>query len=531
MNKKLFALLVILMTFSLIGIIFVQVFWIRTSVEDKEEQFSNTVSQVLDNVTKKIEEREINGYIYRLLRYKDTIGEPFSERLSNVFYTESDSESDVIRYFGNSILEENFNVPPTFFDNGVTNDSMIITSYTNKRTKIIIDEGFGLDGNRNGFNSLESVEVERLEMIDTLSNMKQLQFDITLREHANSVPVHKRVTRQEIELLLDQEFKNRDIDADFEYGIYSNGLPTIVKSKKFRYANTTVYKSPIFRDADGKTNFSLLLNFPSKKRYLVSSILGMAILSLLFTLVIIIAFSGAIYQLIKQKQISEIKTDFINNMTHEFKTPIATINLAVEAIRNPQIIGDEGKVKRYLQMIRDENKRMHAQVENVLRISKLEKNQLDISKDRANVHDIIIDAITHVELIAEDKGGYIKTHLDAKRSEVVANDMHFTNVIVNILDNGIKYSPESPKIDVFTEVVKNHIIIKIQDQGAGMSKAVLKKVFEKFYREHTGNIHNVKGHGLGLAYVKKIVDDHQGEVYAESEKGKGSTFYVKLPLI
>jgi two-component system phosphate regulon sensor histidine kinase PhoR len=244
-----------------------------------------------------------------------------------------------------------------------------------------------------------------------------------------------------------------------------------------------------------------------------------------------VAYSGAIYQLIRQKQISEIKSDFINNMTHEFKTPIATINLAVEAIKNPKIIGDQEKVQRYLQMIKEENKRMHAQVENVLRISKLEKNQLDISKDRVDIHDIINKSITHVQLLVTDRGGYIHTHLDAIRSEVLANEMHFGNVIVNILDNAVKYSPEAPKIDIFTEIANNYIVIKIQDQGAGMSKAVLKKVFEKFYREHTGDIHNVKGHGLGLAYVKKIVEDHQGEVYAESEKDKGSSFYIKLPLI
>ena len=292
-----------------------------------------------------------------------------------------------------------------------------------------------------------------------------------------------------------------------------------------------MYRAPIFKDSEGQTTFSLLLTFPKMKRFLFQSIMGMALLSLIFTLVIVVAYSGAIYQLIKQKQISEIKTDFINNMTHEFKTPIATINLAVEAIRNPSAISDSEKVLRYLGMIRDENKRMHAQVENVLRISKLEKNQLDISKDRVDAHDIVNDAIAHVELIVADRGGYIKPHLEATRSEVLANDMHFTNVIVNILDNAVKYSPDSPKIDVYTEVVKNHIIIQVKDQGAGMSKAVLKKVFEKFYREHTGDIHNVKGHGLGLAYVKRIIEDHQGEVYAESEKGKGSTFYIKLPLI
>jgi two-component system phosphate regulon sensor histidine kinase PhoR len=351
------------------------------------------------------------------------------------------------------------------------------------------------------------------------------------RESAKTVPINKRVSRQELELLLNNELRNRGITINFEYGVYSRGLPTTVKSPKFKFAKSTLYRAPIFSDSEGNTNFSLIISFPEKKKFLLKTVFGMAALSLLFTLIIVVAYAGAIYQLIRQKQISEIKSDFINNMTHEFKTPIATINLAVEAIRNPKIIEDKEKVFRYLQMIKDENKRMHAQVENVLRISKLEKNQLDISKDRVNVHDIIQSAIAHVELIVADRAGYIKLHFGSERSDVLASEMHFTNVIVNILDNAIKYSPDAPKIDIYTELAKNYIIIKIKDQGAGMSKAVLKRVFEQFYREHTGDLHNIKGHGLGLAYVKKIIEDHQGEVYAESEKGKGSTFFIKLPLI
>ncbi|WP_316929660.1 sensor histidine kinase [Winogradskyella psychrotolerans] len=182
-------------------------------------------------------------------------------------------------------------------------------------------------------------------------------------------------------------------------------------------------------------------------------------------------------------------------------------------------------------MIKEENKRMHAQVENVLRISKLDKNELNISKERLDLHELVEDAITHVELIVEDRKGYVKTHLKAEQTSVLANDTHFTNVIVNVLDNAIKYSDDAPKIDVYTENVGNNIIVKIADQGNGMSKAVAKRVFEKFYREHTGNVHNVKGHGLGLAYVKKIVEDHQGHISVESEKGKGSTFIIKMPLI
>jgi two-component system phosphate regulon sensor histidine kinase PhoR len=218
-------------------------------------------------------------------------------------------------------------------------------------------------------------------------------------------------------------------------------------------------------------------------------------------------------------------------MTHEFKTPIATINLALDAIRNPKIIEDKDKVFKYLEMIREENKRMHAQVENVLRISKLEKKELDIIKESKNVEEVIEDAIEHVNLILEDREGKIDLHFEASRTTVLLNDFHFTNVIVNILENAIKYTPSIPKIDIYTENIKDMLLIKVKDNGLGMSKIAQKRVFEKFYREHTGDLHNVKGHGLGLAYVKQIVEDHNGQVYVESEKGKGSTFIIKIPLI
>ena len=182
-------------------------------------------------------------------------------------------------------------------------------------------------------------------------------------------------------------------------------------------------------------------------------------------------------------------------------------------------------------MIKDENKRMNAQVENVLRISKLQKKQLMISKDRLELHDLVNDAVTHVELIVKDRKGYINTDFKAKKSSILANDSYFTNVIVNILDNSVKYSEGAPKIDIITENVGNNILLMVKDQGIGIGKMAQKKIFEEFYREHTGDVHNVKGHGLGLANVKRIVDNHQGIITVESEKGKGSTFTIKLPLI
>src|SRR5690625_1877859 len=292
----------------------------------------------------------------------------------------------------------------------------------------------------------------------------------------------------------------------------------------------STYVVPLFVN-DNKSNYELYVDFPNLRKVVFDDVMAMTILSLLFTSIIVIAYGGAISQIYKQRQISQIKSDFINNMTHEFKTPIATINLALDSMKNPKITEDPDRLKTYLKMIRDENHRMHAQVENVLRISKLERNELDISKERLLLHDLIEDAVSHVKLIVENRQGFIKTHLNATKDSILANSSHFVNVLVNILDNAVKYSPDEPKIDIFTENAGNYVVVKISDQGSGMSKSVQKKIFDQFYREPTGDIHNIKGHGLGLAYVKKIVEDHQGEISVESEKGAGSTFIIKIPLI
>lgn len=310
-------------------------------------------------------------------------------------------------------------------------------------------------------------QLKRLQNSGNLSSIDKAQFEVSFRDIANRLPITKRVNSAQIELLLQRELENQHINIDFEYAVQSNGMATKLRSKNFKLNPNVRYAMPLFQSNEGKTNYELIVDFPHKRKYLLSSIIGMATLSIIFTLIIIVAYSSALYQLMRQKQISEIKTDFINNMTHEFKTPIATINLALDAIKNPKILDDTEKVKRYLQMIRDENKRMHAQVENVLRISKLEKNQLDISKEPLDAHELIEDAINHVQLLIEDRGGYIRTHFQAENADILANDVHFTNVLVNILDNAIKYSPNSPEIDVFTEVVKTILSSKfrIREQG------------------------------------------------------------------
>ena len=218
-------------------------------------------------------------------------------------------------------------------------------------------------------------------------------------------------------------------------------------------------------------------------------------------------------------------------MTHEFKTPIATMNLVLDSVKSPMVLSDPDKVLHYVHILKQENKRMLAQVENILQISRLEKSTMQLEREPLDVHEVITTAMLHVQTILDERGGVIHTHFLAGNSDVSANESHLTNVFVNVIENAIKYSPNAPVIDVYTENIKNKLLIRIKDQGQGMTKQAMKHIFDKFYRAHTGDLHNVKGHGLGLAYVKSIVEYHGGTITVESEKDKGSTFFIKLPVI
>ncbi len=508
------------MSLSLIGIIFVQGYWINNTVENNEEQFSFNAKQILISVSNRIQYREFEEMFFPFREILDSIEEPDNKTIRQLLNISIDNTTKSLAY-ADGILEEDYKLFSSFINFNI--DTVKLKNILNRNVEISAQN----DQN----NSEKQNSKSKLERIKGLTDLQRKDYEIVIGEIASFIPIHRRVKKKEIEYLLKKELEERDIKVDFEYAIYSNALATKVRSDDFSLDYPTTYAIPLFVDDEGASEYQLYVNFTGKKQYVLSTIKGMAILSIIFTLIIVIAYSSALSQLMQQRQISQIKTDFINNMTHELKTPIATINLALDAVKNPKIGGDPEKVQRYMNMIREENKRMHAQVENVLRISQLEKNELNIKKERQKLHDIIEDAVTHVSLIVENRQGYIKSHLGALKSSVLANDSHMTNVVVNILDNAIKYSENEPKIDIYTENVKNSIVLKIRDQGIGMGKVAQKKIFEKFFREHTGDLHNVKGHGLGLTYVKRIIDDHHGQLWVESERGKGSTFIIKLPLI
>ena len=526
MNKSRFRLLVFLMSLSLIGIILVQLYWISTSLDKNEEEFKYHVQQVLGNVSNTIKEKELVAFYKHYNKIIDSTGKiPKEEELKEIYFYQRDKKTNETIIYTNTLVAENYGINGSFFDK---NANSINFGNVVSRRKTEIYNGNSINDGSLQMRSFPDVTISKS---GNVSSLDKANFEVTFKDVVSLKPLQERVSTEQLGKYLKDELHKYGVKTPFEFGIYSNGLATKVRSEDFKYDVKTTYGIPVFQDNEGMSKYQLLVSFPQKNKFVFSSLIGISSLSLLFTLVIVLTYSSALNQLIKQKQISEIKTDFINNMTHEFKTPIATINLALDAIKNPKIIEDKDKVQRYLQMIKEENKRMHAQVENVLRISKLERNELDISKEPRDVTEIIEDAIEHVSLIVEDREGVIYSHFNAQRSTILLNEVHFTNVLVNMLDNAIKYSPNAPVIDVFTENIKDFILIKIQDQGAGMSKVAQKRVFEKFYREHTGDLHNVKGHGLGLAYVKQIVEDHNGQIFVESEKGKGSTFIIKMPLI
>jgi two-component system phosphate regulon sensor histidine kinase PhoR len=514
------------MSLSLIGIILVQVYWFNSSFNNNDEQFKFHVKQVIGNVAEKLEKQEAYNFYDRYNKLKDSTGRiPQREDIMEFTLVQKNKKTNKTIVYSNSIISEDYKINPSFSNR--KKDDLKFKNFNSKRTTEVYNNN-SIDNSGYQKSLIPDVKIEKSGNLDILDNA---QFEISYKDIASAMPIQERVSNDVLTKLIKKELDENGVDTHFEFGVYSNGLATKIRSENFSYDKDATYSTPIFTDNEGAEKYKLLVTFPNKKKFLLSQLVSITVLSIIFTLIILIAYTSALNQLIRQRQISEIKTDFINNMTHEFKTPIATINLALDAIRNPKIIDDKEKVFKYLQMIREENKRMHAQVENVLRISKLEKKELDIIKEPIDAQEVIEDAIEHVNLILEDREGTIDLHFAATRTTVLLNDFHFTNVIVNILENAIKYTPGIPKIEIFTENIKDMLLIKVKDNGLGMSKVAQKRVFEKFYREHTGDLHNVKGHGLGLAYVKQIVEDHNGQVYVESEKGKGSTFIIKIPLI
>ena len=514
------------MLLSLSGVIFIQGYWIYSSMNNIEEEFSLTVRQALSSVAEEVQERELRYYFDRFETLIDSAGSPETSEFRDVFlFYDNDAPSNLSALHAFGILKDEYNIPT----NGeISDDSDSFTKvkdYQGVRTTTILKENFDRE-NR------VSLTIDKFKDFKRINAFQQATYKSFFSNIANAFPIHKRLNSYEVKVILRRALIERDIITPFEFGVFSDGLATKVTSNNYiEIQKGPKYSVPLFLESEGVNTYDLVVSFPEKNTYLRSSFVGITILSFVLTLLIIVVCAYSIYEIVQQKKISEIKSDFINNMSHEFKTPIATINLAIDALQNKNIKNDAIKVNRYLNMLREENKRMQNQVENVLMISQLDRGATPLNLEYTAMNLLVEEAISHVALIIQSKKGTIKSDLKASLQNVFVDKNHFTNTFVNLLDNAIKYSLEAPLIEIRTFNQDNSWIFEIQDYGLGMDSDTVKLIFKKFYRQEGGNIHNIKGHGLGLSYVKKIIELHNGTINVISKKEVGSTFQIRLPTI
>ena len=449
--KKIFPVIVVLITLSLIGIIYIQINWILTMVENKSEELHQHIASTVAKVAQGLVDERGNVSSSRILRLKP-----------GAVWRPTDP-----------LISELLRVPP------------ITQSYSPDDINNRLRKAFDKDG------------------------LKRVGFDFSLISNAGST---------------DQNFRTQD---ELQSPNFLREWDDSNRNKNFIIPLT----APENADANSVLSDELLIVVVHDFNALVQGEMRPMIISaVFFTLMIIAAFSVTVNALLRQKKLSEIKNDFINNMTHEFKTPLATISLAVDALRNEKVIQDREKSGYFTGIIKEENRRMNKQVETILQASLLDRQDQQLNLRSLHVHQIIQEAMENFQLQLEGKGGSAELQLNAKSDLIEADEVHFMNLITNLIDNAVKYSKDNLLIKITTHSTAKSLVIRIEDNGIGMSKETQRRIFEKFYRAHTGNLHNVKGFGLGLSYVKTIVEAQRGRIKVDSAIGKGTTFTLEFPL-
>jgi len=470
MNRKAFIFIIATMTVALVGLMIIQSYWIRNAITVKEAGFVRSVNEAISNVVYNLERLEAARQLENQMNFM----QQRQKWLQSI-------------------------------------DSINRSLFQNNRSLV---------------NPMEMDKFMRKSIIaqDVLGKML---FDYS------DVPIENRVNVGILDSLISVELMNKGIKTDYEFGVFNPVRNLMPIQKTGKYPKELLNKGFPFTlfpsDLKSSPDY-LMVYFPNEKRFLISQLWKTLSISIVFLIIIILSFSYTIMTILRQKKLSVIKNDFINNMTHEFKTPISTISLACEALGDRDIIQSEMLHNNYINIINEENKRLGNMAERILQSASLDKGQILLKKEMVDIHEVITEAISKIKLQVEKKEGRIITKFDAENHQVYADKVHVTNVIFNLIDNANKYTPGSPKIEIVTENSYSGLLISVKDNGPGISKSNQKKIFEKLYRVPTGNIHNVKGFGLGLSYVKAIIEQHNGKITLESELNKGSKFIIYLPV-
>lgn len=413
---------------------------------------------------------------------------------------------------------------------------------THQRNVEIQEKGDSLDLKH--FNEL--VHISLRNVLQEISSQKSDSSDLygavkQVRSNYFSVDINEELHPYYLETLLKREFYDQSINQDFQYGIYDCFTDSIVFGNLIRFTKDSLY-APISDSAIGITSPKLkwkkdghyfAVFFPNVKSSSIEAVdynESPWIFMFIIIFFVLIFFTFSINVILRQKRLSEVKTDFINNMTHELKTPISTIALSSDALMKGDFANDPDKLKRYAGIIYKENKRLENQVERVLNVAKMDEETIQLKKTDVDIHELIEEVNDSFEFNHLSNGGKMKLHLNAEKQVVSGDVVHLTNVFYNLIDNACKYCELTPHIEITTRNDKNSLIVEISDNGIGIKRENLSMIFDKFYRVPTGNLHNVKGFGLGLFYVKLIIEQHGGKINVKSSYGKGTTFIIHLPL-
>ena len=521
------------MTAAVAGLLIFQGFWVNNVIDVGKKSFKQSVHDVLMAVANNLEQQEVVYTAEQKLKFnqggKTIIGYDslrFISRSNDDSVQKSFITEEMIKKLFFDLDTINLGDPqfslqfdsetPLSLREGQFIDEDVLIEISRSRSEIDTIQALGQN------NRSENKVREKSEMVMVVLN------ELISRERK----IENRITKDQIDSMLSAQLKSYGLDLEYGFGVYDEDDKQLIISNSDEYKGALLkseFKTKLFQaDVIDQNNF-LLVYFPKQGYYIFKEITAALFASFVLIVIIVFCFAYAIYTIRKQKQVSEIKNDFINNMTHEFKTPISTVSLACEALQDDEIQKNNGFVDRYIKIIRDENSRLGMQVEKVLQMATLDKKDFKLKLETLDLHNVINNAIKNINLQVEKKGGHIQKNYKAEKLEVIADELHLTNIIYNLLDNANKYSPEEPKITIGTENYNGGIIVRVLDEGIGMTKEVMNKIFEKFYRVPTGNLHDVKGFGLGLAYVKTMLDAIGGSINVKSSINKGSEFEIYLP--
>lgn len=505
------------MTFALIALVILQGYWLKNAYKVKEDHFSEQVTQALSEICKRAESREtiveISNEMFSLNNGSQSIPKLYNNANAMLF----DSVKHRIAVSRQSVL---YNKSKSIYSN----------------TKITV-----LNGDSVLFNKI----ISRCKPNNFCENITQIDIGKELKNKLNNKTlfvekivnkllnfnedVSKRIDKPILNAIIGAELKNQGINITYEFAVKNTDGIIAYSSNKYKPNYNKFYKIQLFPNDLFSTPNYLLLYFPQKDDFIVKSLGYMGASSILLILIVIFSYTLTLVIIFKQKKLSEMKNDFINNMTHELKTPISTISLASQMLKDKSINKNFKSLDNIAGIIEEESKRLGYQVEKVLQMAIFEQGNFKFRIENIDVHYLITGICNNFDIQIKKRDGSLTTQLNANNFYVKGDEVHLSTVLLNLLENAIKYCDKEPHIIVSTKDFKNGINISVKDNGLGISSEDQKRIFEKFYRVHTGNIHNVKGFGLGLSYVKLICEAHGGTIKVESELNKGSEFIIYLP--